>query len=73
VKIKKPEIMRQNKKVKFFSSFEEMENDQLEYFASLQPEELLKDHKALSLAAFGLKEDPGPDKLDRIIKFGKDE
>ena len=65
--------MPQNNQVKFFSSFEEMENDQLKYFASLQPEELLKDHKALSLAAFGLKEDPGVDKLDRIIKFGKEE
>ena len=27
-----------NKRITFFTSFEEMENDQLKYFASLQPE-----------------------------------
>jgi hypothetical protein len=62
-----------NKHITFFTSFDEMETDQLKYFASLQPEELLKNHKALSLAAFGLKKDPGADKLNRVIKFNKEE
>lgn len=60
-----------NKHVTFFTSFDEMENDQLKYFASLQPEELLKNHKELSLAAFGLKKDPGAKALVRKIKFKK--
>ena len=60
-------------KITVFNSFESMETDQLAYFASLQPEELLQNHKTLSLAAFGLEKDPGSDKLDRKIKFGKPE
>ncbi len=62
-----------NKTITFFTSFDEMENDQLKYFASLSPEELLQNHKALSLAAFGLKKDPGAEKLIRKIKFKKEE
>ncbi len=61
------------KRITFFSSFEEMENDQLQYYASLSPEELLKNHKTLSMAAFGLRQDPGAENLQRIIKFKKEE
>ena len=50
-----------------------MENDQLKYFASLTPEELLRNHKILSLAAFGLEKDPGVDHFQYKIKFDKEE
>lgn len=61
------------KKITALDSFESMETDQLRYFSSLSPEELLQNHKRLSLAAYGLNKDPGSDKLDRKIKFGKAE
>jgi hypothetical protein len=59
-----------NKKiVKKFDSFEEMENDQLAYFASLSPQDLLKNHKQLSMAAFGIKNENKLSAYDKKIKF----
>lgn len=65
--------MHERKKISFFNSFEEMEKKQLEYFASLSPKELLKNHKKMSMASFGLKKDPVLNKRDRKIKFQKEE
>jgi CRISPR subtype II RNA-guided endonuclease Cas9/Csn1 len=67
--ISEPEVAYQKRTLKKFDSFEDMENDQLEYFASLTPQELLKNHKQLSMAAFGFKDDPETKKPDRKIKF----
>lgn len=61
------------KSITFFNSFEEMENDQLKYFASLSPEESLRNNKKMSMAAFGLKQNAGLEKPDRKIKFKKEE
>lgn len=69
--VSEPEIAYKTKKwtVKKFDSFDAMENDQLEYFASLTPEELLKNLKKLSMSAFGFKEEGALNKPDREIKF----
>ena len=64
--------MLPKKKIRFSNTFAEMEDDQLKYYASLTPEELLRNHKILSLAAFGLKKERGFNKLERIIKFTKE-
>lgn len=61
------------KTITFFNSFDEMENDQLKYFASLSPEELLQNHKKMSLASFGLKEETFSNKSERKIKFNKEQ
>ncbi len=54
-----------------FSSFDEMENDQLKYFASLSPEELLRQHRKMQLAVFGNNQNS--EAPDRTIKFDKDD
>lgn len=53
--------------VKKFDSFETLENDQLEYFVSLAPEELLKNLKSFQWAAFGIKEESILNKPNRKI------
>jgi len=51
-------------------SFDEMEDDQLKYFATLTPEELFCNLKKLSMSAYGYK--IGNEKnIDRKIKFKK--
>ncbi len=45
-------------KIQFFKSFDEMENQQIEHFASLSPEESLRNLKKLMLATYGIKEEP---------------
>lgn len=55
--------------LKSFDSFEEMENNQLAYYASLNQEELLLNLRQLSLAAFGFKNEGLLQKPDRKIKF----
>lgn len=65
-----PKILK-SRKIKSFSTFEEMENDQLTYYAGLPPEELLKNHKVLSMAAFGFKTESELTKPDRKVKFDK--
>jgi len=55
--------------IKKFDSFEAMEDEQLAYYASLSPEELLRNHKLLSMAAFGIKDEKSIDQPDRKIKF----
>lgn len=64
-----PEVPYKKWTLKKFDTFEEMENNQLSYFASLTPEELLKNHKHLSMAAFGIKNEQNLNKPDRKIKF----
>lgn len=55
--------------LKKFQSFDEMENDQLQHFASLTPEELLRNHKSLSMAVFGINHETDLNNPDRKIKF----
>lgn len=71
--LNEPKTMYEARSVSGSASFDDMEQDQLKYFASLSPEELLRNHKQLSLAAFGLKGDAGVNKPDRTIKFDKEE
>ncbi len=71
--VNEPEATYNPKSVSGFRSFDEMEDDQLTYFASLSPEELLRNHKKMSSAAYGLKDDPNANPPERIIKFNKDE
>jgi len=70
--LSEPEVAYGSRTINTQTSFEEMENDQLKYFASLPPEELLKNHKQMSLAAFGLKGDSNTINPDRKIKFNKE-
>ncbi len=67
--ISEPESLYNKMSLKLFDSFEEMEDDQLKQFASLTPEELLRNHKALSMAAYGIKDEALLNKTDRKIKF----
>jgi CRISPR-associated endonuclease Csn1 len=55
--------------LKKFNSFDEMEQDQLTYYASLTPEELLRSLKRLSMAAYGIKNEEDLPIPDRKIKF----
>lgn len=52
-----------------FSSFEERDNDRLKYYASLSPEELLKNLKQMVLASFGIKEEAELKDAPRIINL----
>ncbi len=52
-----------------FSSFEERDNDRLKYYASLSPEELLKNLKQMVLASFGIKEEAELKNAPRIINL----
>ncbi|MBS1629152.1 MAG: type II CRISPR RNA-guided endonuclease Cas9 [Bacteroidetes bacterium] len=56
--------------LKKFESFEEMELEQLKQFAALSPEELLRNHKLLSMAAFGIKDEASLKSINRKIKLG---
>ncbi|HWC53265.1 MAG TPA: HNH endonuclease domain-containing protein, partial [Chitinophagaceae bacterium] len=67
--LSEPDSVYGKRALKKFESFEDMENDQLAFFATLTPEELLRNHKRLSLAAFGFKNEGLLQKPDRTIKF----
>jgi hypothetical protein len=56
-----------------YCSFEEMENTQLNYFASLDPEIHLQLLKSLVLNAYGYKEDLLLNRMDHIIHFNTKE
>lgn len=58
--------------VKSFESFDDMEDEQLKYFASLSHEELLLSLKRLSLAAYGLSEEIMLQSVERKIYFDTD-
>lgn len=70
--LSEPETIYGKRGVNPNTSFEDMENDQLKYFASLTPEELLLQHKKLSMAAFGIKKDGEHDHPGRTIKFDEE-
>ncbi len=70
---KEPETIYTSKFVSGSASFDDMEQEQLKYFASLTPDELLQNHKKQSLAAFGLKDEIDKQKPDRTIKFDTEE
>jgi CRISPR-associated endonuclease Csn1 len=67
--LSEPEAPYKSKSLSSFTSFEDMENDQLNYFASLQPEQLLQNLRQMVLAAFGFKEEPSLNSLPRTINF----
>jgi len=70
-KVSEPNSVYEKKKwtLKIFNSFEEVENDQLTYFASLTPEELLNNLKKLTKSAFGISDEQSLNNPDRKIKF----
>lgn len=70
--LSKLELHAKPKSVTKFDSFEEMENDQLSYFASLQPAELLQNLRQMLLATFGFREEPSFGSQPRIIQFNKE-
>jgi len=70
--LNEPAASYSKKRITFFLSFEEMENYQLAYYASLLPEELLQNHKLLSMAAYGLDKEPDAINMQRKIKFNKE-
>jgi CRISPR-associated endonuclease Csn1 len=70
--LSEPEAPYKSKSLSSFTSFEDMENDQLNYFASLQPEQLLQNLKQMVLAAFGFKEEPSLNSLPHIINFNSE-
>ncbi len=70
-KLNEPEATYK-KTITAFNSFDEMEEAQLKYFASLSPEELLRNNKKMSLAAYGLNSKSKATQPDRKIKFKKE-
>lgn len=52
-----------------YTSFDDMENEQLKYFASLTPEQSLKNLKQLVLASFGIKDETALKGMPRIINL----
>lgn len=60
------------KNIQLYNSFEEMENKQLLYFASLEPEIILQHLKSLILIVYGYKEDPLLKNMQRIIHFNEE-
>lgn len=67
--VSEPETIYQKRILKTFSTFVEMENDQLAYYASLQPEKLLQNLRELNLAVFGYKNEANFTMPDKKIKF----
>jgi len=68
--VSEPSMVYGKRSITTFTSFEEMENDQLKYFESLTPEQSLMEHKKLSMAAFGIRDNNvKPINTDRTIKF----
>ena len=59
----------EDKTVTSFTSFEDMENAKLKYFASLEPEELLRNLKQLVLVAYGFTDDSFGKNMPRIINL----
>ncbi len=57
------------RKIHFPDSFDQMELDQLSYFASLTPEKLFQNLKNLSLRAFGFDNENQLNPLKRKLKF----
>jgi len=55
--------------LKKFDSFDDMENEQLRYFASLSPTELFRNLKKLTLAAFGIADESKLKHPKRIVKY----
>ena len=64
-----PEAAYEKKTIQRFSSFEERDNDRLKYFASLSPEELLKNLKKMALISFGIKDEAELKNAPRIINL----
>ncbi len=64
-----PEAAYEKKTIQQFSSFEERDNDRLKYYASLSPEELLKNLKQMVLASFGIKDETQLKNAPRIINL----
>lgn len=69
--VEEPLLSYKTMKLKRFENFEVMEQNRLVYFASLAPEELLRNLKKLSMAAFGIKDETELKKPDRLIKFNQ--
>lgn len=67
--VKEPDTVYETAGLKKFFSFDEMENDQLKYFASLEPIALLQNLKQMVLAVFGYKTEPSINTMPRIINF----
>ncbi|MBS1571670.1 MAG: hypothetical protein KF825_14735 [Ferruginibacter sp.] len=67
--VSETEAIYQNRTLKTFSTFEEMENDQLAYYASLPPVKILQNLRELNLAVFGYKNEANFTMPDKKIKF----
>ena len=67
--VSKPEAAYEKKTILRFSSFEERDSDRLKYFASLSPEELLKNLKQMVLTSFGIKDETELKNAPRIINL----
>ncbi len=69
--VSEPEVnyLKKNWTLKSFNSFESMEQDQLEYYASLSPIERLRALKELALNAFGFSLESDLNASERKIKF----
>ena len=67
--VKEPRAIYKESTLKIFDSFEDMENDQIAYYATLSPETLFQNLKILSSAAFGIRDEASRPNPTRTIKF----
>ena len=67
--VSEPDTIYNKKPINTSTSFEDMENDQLTYFASLTPEVLLKNLRNLLKLSFGIKDESVWENMPRIINL----
>ena len=67
--VSEPEAAYEKKMIQRFYSFEERDKDRLIYYASLSPEELLKNLKQMVLTSFGIKDEAELKNAPRIINL----
>ncbi len=68
IRISKPDT-EHKPSIRSFTSFDDMENELLEYFASLTPQQLLQNLKQLVLHSFGIKDESELKNMPRIINL----
>ena len=71
--LSEPETLYEKKTIQRFSSFEEMEEDQLKYMAALSPQERMQQLNELIKMSYGIPKNTAPKKHQYTIKFNKDD
>jgi hypothetical protein len=68
-KVEEPSLNYIKNDIQSFNSFEDMENEQLKYFASLTPTQLLINLKQLVIRSFGIKDESVFKNMPRVMNL----